>query len=168
MFVLAAAVAAHATASYAEEHGACRDDVEKFCKDVQPGGGRILSCLREHETQLSAACKQRQAERAQFMSEAKSACQADVDKLCAGTTAGGGKMIKCIRKHKDELSPQCTSFWSEHKLKHEQAHVDGDCHADIQQYCASTKPGEGRLTECLMSHESRLAPACKAWIDAQP
>jgi Cysteine rich repeat len=36
---------------------ACKPDVEKFCQDVQPGGGRIIQCLRQHETELSDACK---------------------------------------------------------------------------------------------------------------
>ena len=28
--------------------GPCADDVAKFCKDVQPGGGRIMKCMKEH------------------------------------------------------------------------------------------------------------------------
>lgn len=36
---------------------ACRPDIEKFCKDLQPGGGRIASCLRDHANELSAGCK---------------------------------------------------------------------------------------------------------------
>ena len=35
----------------------CRADVEKFCKDVKPGAGRIINCLKAHETELSPACK---------------------------------------------------------------------------------------------------------------
>lgn len=36
---------------------ACRGDVSNFCKDVQPGGGRILQCLKQNEAKLSPACK---------------------------------------------------------------------------------------------------------------
>lgn len=35
----------------------CSADVEKLCQGVQPGGGRIASCLRQNESQLSAPCK---------------------------------------------------------------------------------------------------------------
>ena len=35
----------------------CRADVEKLCAGVERGGGRIASCLRQNESQLSAACK---------------------------------------------------------------------------------------------------------------
>lgn len=36
---------------------ACQGDVEKFCKDVQPGGGRVARCLKQNEAQLSSTCK---------------------------------------------------------------------------------------------------------------
>jgi hypothetical protein len=35
----------------------CKADAEKFCKDVKPGGGRIMKCLKEHEAELSEGCK---------------------------------------------------------------------------------------------------------------
>ena len=34
----------------------CRPDLQKFCADVQPGGGRIVACLKQHEAELSPAC----------------------------------------------------------------------------------------------------------------
>jgi hypothetical protein len=37
---------------------ACRDDADKLCKDIEPGKGRILRCLKLHEGELSAACKE--------------------------------------------------------------------------------------------------------------
>ena len=36
---------------------ACMDDYKKFCAGVQPGGGRILQCLREREKELTPACR---------------------------------------------------------------------------------------------------------------
>src|SRR5215813_9724219 len=35
---------------------ACQPDVAKFCSDVQPGGGRIVACLKQHASELSDAC----------------------------------------------------------------------------------------------------------------
>jgi cysteine rich repeat protein len=37
---------------------ACRTDVEKLCPAVQPGGGRIIACLKQHKDEVSAGCKQ--------------------------------------------------------------------------------------------------------------
>ena len=36
---------------------ACKSDADKYCKSIPPGGGRILSCLKGREADLTAACK---------------------------------------------------------------------------------------------------------------
>jgi len=45
-----------------EAHQACEADAQKFCKDVKPGQGRIVKCLREHEKALSPECKAKMTE----------------------------------------------------------------------------------------------------------
>lgn len=37
---------------------ACADDAQKLCAGVQPGGGRIVACLKAHKDSLSDRCKQ--------------------------------------------------------------------------------------------------------------
>jgi len=37
---------------------ACAEDAQKVCAGVQPGGGRIVACLKEHKDSLSDRCKQ--------------------------------------------------------------------------------------------------------------
>jgi hypothetical protein len=37
---------------------ACSADLQQLCPGVQPGGGRMLACLKEHRDQVSPACKQ--------------------------------------------------------------------------------------------------------------
>ena len=34
----------------------CKRDVEKFCKGIAPGGGRILACLSARQAELNPAC----------------------------------------------------------------------------------------------------------------
>lgn len=36
---------------------ACRPEVQRLCRWVLPGGGRILQCLRDKAPQVSDACK---------------------------------------------------------------------------------------------------------------
>ena len=35
----------------------CDADIQTLCAGVQPGGGRILACLKEHKDKVSDACK---------------------------------------------------------------------------------------------------------------
>lgn len=39
-----------------EFRAACEDDVLKLCGGVRPGGGRIISFLRQHEQELTPDC----------------------------------------------------------------------------------------------------------------
>lgn len=34
----------------------CKQDVEKLCPDLKPGGGELLACMRTQKDQLSEAC----------------------------------------------------------------------------------------------------------------
>ena len=41
-----------------DARAACATDIQNFCAGVQPGGGRILACLKQHKDQVSDGCKQ--------------------------------------------------------------------------------------------------------------
>jgi hypothetical protein len=43
---------------------ACKQDAEAFCKGIQPGGGRIVNCLKDHQKELSDACYEQLSKRA--------------------------------------------------------------------------------------------------------
>lgn len=34
----------------------CKADAQKFCKGIRPGQGRILACLKSHQSELAPAC----------------------------------------------------------------------------------------------------------------
>jgi len=59
MFVLAAAIVAPgaALAQGGAVRTACQGDIQTLCGPIQPGGGHIRDCLREHRAELSATCK---------------------------------------------------------------------------------------------------------------
>ncbi|HEX3903791.1 MAG TPA: cysteine rich repeat-containing protein [Polyangia bacterium] len=42
---------------FAKVREACHDDVERLCKEVEPGDGRLRECLRAHKDELSEGCK---------------------------------------------------------------------------------------------------------------
>jgi hypothetical protein len=53
-----AAAQAGGQPSVAAIRAACQDDAQKLCAGVQPGGGRVVACLKEHKDSLSDQCKQ--------------------------------------------------------------------------------------------------------------
>lgn len=90
--------------------GPCKKDIAKFCKDVQKGGGRIADCLKQHENELTPACKDKVAmkeKRLENAGELSQGCKADVAKLCKDVKPGGGRILECLKEHKSELSAQC-------------------------------------------------------------
>ena len=106
-------------------HGPCSADVQKFCASVQPGGGRIMECLKAHEADLSPACKardekgqERREERKEAMEAIHAACKDDVAKLCGGVTPGGGNVMRCLRDNKDKVSATCKSTIAEERREH--------------------------------------------------
>ena len=42
---------------------ACKADTDALCKDIKPGDGRLIKCLKENEAKLSEKCKAEMAER---------------------------------------------------------------------------------------------------------
>lgn len=45
------------------------------------------------------------------------------------------------------------------------AHAENACQQDMQTFCGSVEPGEGRLMKCMKENEAKLSPACKAQRD---
>lgn len=100
------------------QHGPCADDIAKYCKDVQPGKGNIVKCLKEHEKDLSPACREKGAEMKNRMNDFRKACEGDVQKLCKDVQPGGGRIIKCLKEHEKELSPDCGTAMEKGRGQH--------------------------------------------------
>jgi hypothetical protein len=49
---------APAPPAVADARAACETDIQQLCAGVQPGGRRILACLKQHKDQVSDVCKQ--------------------------------------------------------------------------------------------------------------
>lgn len=93
----------------AAEKRPCADDAAKFCKDVKPGGGRIIKCLEGHQSELSEACKKQLESEGARIKAAQDACKSDVEKWCKDVQPGGGRIVKCLKEHQTELSAECKS-----------------------------------------------------------
>jgi hypothetical protein len=91
---------------------ACKDDVDKFCKDVSPGGGRIWACLKSHEAELSKPCTEHVAATRERGVGFSQACKADAEKFCKGIPQGKGRVASCLKSHEAELSEPCKAYFT--------------------------------------------------------
>lgn len=97
--------------------GPCADDAAKYCKDVKPGGGRLAKCLKDNEKQLSPACRASIEESKKKVQEAHQACSDDVQKYCKDVKPGRGRIVKCLKEHEKDLSPECKAKLTEPKKR---------------------------------------------------
>lgn len=99
-------------------------------------------------------------------------CTTDVQKFCAGVAAGDGRIKKCLKEHKTELSAECRTSDEEIDTggRHRRGRHHGraghslkDCREDFKKYCPGIKKGRGRLQRCLKQKgRAQLSPECSA------
>jgi orotidine-5'-phosphate decarboxylase len=106
LLILAAAAPALA-ADQPNVREACKQDVEQLCPGVQPGGGGIMQCLRDHADKVSDGCKQAARAAKQEAAKVREACKQDVEQLCPGVQPGGRRIRQCLRDHADKVSDGC-------------------------------------------------------------
>lgn len=88
---------------------ACAPEIQQFCGHIETGQGKLHRCLDEHRADLSPACatklKQLQAKRQAI----RLLCAADAGKHCGHLQPGKGRVVRCLREHRVELSPACAA-----------------------------------------------------------
>jgi outer membrane protein OmpA-like peptidoglycan-associated protein len=92
----------------------CAKDIEKFCKKLNLGGGRISQCLEQNQAGVSPACKTTMADlkamlatRAAARTSVLRVCERDIRRLCGGVQPGDGNLMECFYKAKQNVSQQC-------------------------------------------------------------
>lgn len=98
--------AAAQTMSFGDSVGlwaqACRADVEKSCKSIRPGSGKLASCL---QAKASSSCKSATAAfianmEARLAAEqaAPQLCAFDVKQFCASQGTGQARKLHCLMR----------------------------------------------------------------------
>lgn len=91
-------------------------------------------------------------------------CQADAEQFCTKIKPGHGRLRKCLKKHKSEISQGCRAKLKEaakqfRKLKKE-------CKKDIKLYCSKGVDKErGSMILCLTQHQNVISKSC--WEECQ-
>jgi hypothetical protein len=88
---------------------ACDGDVKSLCRDVQPGDGRVATCLKENEHRLSTGCQSAFNEWRMQRMKLTAACAGDLGRWCPQVPEGGGRILRCLREHAADLTSDCRS-----------------------------------------------------------
>ena len=101
-------------ANFKKLETSCGEDIKKYCSTVTPGEGRTLYCMQAHEDKISDGCASVldevvfQAETtADHLREAVNACRGDIDKFCANTSPGQGRIAACLAANRTSVSKSC-------------------------------------------------------------
>jgi hypothetical protein len=137
----------------------CRIDAQNLCKNIPPGGGRIIACLKANQTSLSLPCKEKLAAGDAKIEKTKEACRPDAGKFCQGIKPGEGRIAACLKSHKSELAPVCQKLVD--RMETAVREVQEACKGDAEKFCQGIRPGGGRILACLKSHEAELSGPCK-------
>ena len=82
---------------------ACTADIRAFCGGVQPGEGRLRSCVREQFGHFSEPCKQALLSSVAVVR----ICKTDFQRTCPNVEPGSGSIQACMREHFTEYSQAC-------------------------------------------------------------
>ena len=83
--------------------GICAAEIKAKCAGVQPGEGRIRTCVKTHAAEFSDPCKARLAR----VAEISKSCGADVKQNCAGMERRRGSVRARILESIGKVKDQC-------------------------------------------------------------
>jgi cysteine rich repeat protein len=86
----------------------CSEEIRTLCADVQPGGGRILQCLKDNAPKLSPACAQRADELREMVAGPMGVCRDDWVRYCYHSRGSkDATMLQCLQANQANMSPDC-------------------------------------------------------------
>jgi hypothetical protein len=92
----------------------CKAELDKYCKEVSPGDGRVLACLYAHQDKLSTRCEYAIFDAAAQLQRAVNAlsyvaaeCDDDLERFCANVDPGEGRLLNCLEKNEKKVSKRC-------------------------------------------------------------
>jgi Cysteine rich repeat len=92
-------------------------------------------------------------------------CREEINKVCADTKPGDGRIKQCVEANRDKLSPGCQQRMSH---AHDKAAAHKACQNDAQKLCPGVEPGGGKLHQCLRKNEAALTEDCRASLKHKP
>ncbi|GAX78146.1 hypothetical protein CEUSTIGMA_g5588.t1 [Chlamydomonas eustigma] len=157
---------------------ACREDVEKFCKDTEPGEGRVHACLRINRKQISEGCRkeellleEQEAENVELKVGVMKICRDERQLYCKGVAPGQARMFRCLAENMGDhdFGETCREEIMD-KLQRRQANWKLDpplrkaCKPSVQELCSKEDQAnseEGAVYKCLIRQYMDLGDGCQ-------
>jgi len=87
----------------------CDETIAKYCKDVVPGGGRIMKCLDDHRDDQSIACKDWVEDQQKSLQELIAVCPEEIATLCKSAPPNKVSIYYCLLDNYVALKIDCRS-----------------------------------------------------------
>lgn len=157
---------------------ACRNDVEKYCKDVEPGEGRVHQCLRFHRDEISDRCRTEEMKLAaleyrdiRLRPKLNKLCSEEKAVYCKNVKPGKARVIKCLMENmaqpnfgdecKQELEKREDLMKSDYRYD---IGVFSSCGDDVETYCKDARSklrGNATVLKCLVENFRQISEQCQ-------
>ena len=102
----------------------CKQELTTFCKDVEPGEGRVIACLYAFQDKLTPKCEfalydsvSQLDKTLSTLAYAVNECRDDIEKNCADIKVGEGRLLDCLNKNEAKISARCNAALKDSGLK---------------------------------------------------
>lgn len=94
-------------------------------------------------------------------------CDKELTSYCSNVTPGKGRILACLYAYQDKLSGRCEYALYDAAVQLERAisalsYLANECDADLEKFCASVDPGEGRILHCLNDNRGKVRKRCRS------
>ncbi len=100
----------------------CSKDIEIYCSQVTPGNGRLSACIYSYEDKISDECDAATENLSTLLDwfletvrYTMDQCADDIQKYCAGTEFGGGRILSCLAEKSSQIADGCQEAVSIHR-----------------------------------------------------
>lgn len=100
---------------------------------------------------------------------AKTECESEFSTYCNKAVFGRGRVINCMRKFEDKLSPRCEQAYIESlerldKLLPKFLHSIDVCREDVQRTCSGLRAWSDQISDCVKLNKDKLGNQCKSTL----
>ena len=90
----------------------CAPSIAKYCGDVEPGNGKLTSCMVRNQVSLPPVCRTAVYTTVEQGSKFSLVCASDLTPACSTLKPGNGRLYACLRFREEQLTPGCRNYLS--------------------------------------------------------